>query len=447
MIRIEIIHEFPYIEVVINMESEYGFNREVIITDRITSTVTRRHGNKVSNFEIEDFSGNNNSGLSSASSESRYAKISFRVSDEPSHLNWIALTGLSLALFSTIQGICESISMYLGIDHSDVSEHRSIPAFGHLILAYLFLFNAAIFLALWFFENVFFIFTVWGVSIISWILSTWLMLNNYGMNILQLIWKAFQDTSSTYDKIMVASWTRTSVDGLDKFVFPDWRLVGLACAQNGSVLCINLLLLFCVFTAMAMLIDFQKDLKDSASSSSVSPIPVGNISKNHVEKKEKRIWIFGIIGGLLVFFGMFANFSLFSINNLYISSNVHQHSHPYEVYTGGPRYAMFFGFVSVGLLSISYFMTHSKWAKFILFICSIVSLGCAIYSVFALGVWYEERLSEDGVYTDIRYCSLRPHQENKEFCVFNCTFVHNDNSNLLRKSVVCKEVCIPIGNV
>ena len=440
------------------MESDYGFNREVIITDRITSAVTRRHpnilnNNRVSNFEIDEVPRVLQSPLSSTlSSDSKYAKISFKVTEEPSHYNWIAFIGLSLALFSTIQGICESISMFLAIDHSGISQHRNIPAYGHLILAYVFLFNAAMILGLWFCENVVFTVIVWIISIISWILSTWLTVNNYGMNMLQLIWESFQDTSSTYDKIIVASWTRQHDSdengGLDKFIFPDRTLMGLACAQNGSVLCIKLLLIFCIATTMALLIDFQKDLKDTSSSSSISPIPATNFSKTNEDKTtDKNIRLFGIIGVLFIFFGMFGNFSLFIINNLYVYSSMHD-THPYEVYAGGPRYAMFFGLATVGLLSMLYYMTYSKWVKFILFIFSIISLGCAIYSVFALRVWYEERLSEDGVYKEIRDCGIRPYEENNEFCVFNCTFVRQiDNVQSQRRGVHCQELCIPFGMV
>ena len=158
--------------------------------------------------------------------------------------------------------------------------------------------------------------------------------------------------------------------------------------------------------------------------------------------------IFGIIGVLFVFFGLFGNFSLFIINNLYVYSSMHDSQGTYEVYTGGPRYAIFFGLTTAGLLSILYYMTYSKWVKFILFIFSIASLGCAIYSVFALRVWYEERLSEDGIYTEIRDCSMIPHQDNDEFCVFNCTFVQSTNSNPQHeRTVECNELCIPLGSV
>ena len=93
-----------------------------------------------------------------------------------------------------------------------------------------------------------------------------------------------------------------------------------------------------------------------------------------------------------------------------------------------------------------YYMTYSKWVKFILFIFSIVSLGCAIYSVFALRVWYEERLSEDGVYKEIRDCGITPYQQSNKFCVFNCTFVRQiENLQSTRRAVHCKELCIPSG--
>ena len=170
MIDIEIVHDEPYIEIVINMESDYGFNREVIITDRITSSVTRRHpntglgtNNHVSNFEIDEVPRvlqRSPTTSSLVSSENKYDRISLKVIDEPSHYNWIAFIGLSLALFSTIQGMSESISMFLAIDHSSVEEHRNIPAYGHLALAYLFLFNAALVLSLWCCENLVFIIIV-----------------------------------------------------------------------------------------------------------------------------------------------------------------------------------------------------------------------------------------------------------------------------------------------
>ena len=454
MLDIDIVHEFPYIEIVINMgSSDYGFNREVIITDRITSAVTRRHhiNNKVSNLEIEEeISRKSPIPSYASSSESRYARITFQEIEEPSHYNWVALIGFSLALCSTIQGICESVLMYLGLDHSGIPEHRDIPAYGHLILAYLFLFNAILMLALWFCENVLFMVLVWIFSIISWILCTWLALNNYGSNMLQLIWKSFQESSSTYDKIMVASWTRSLDEGSgsEKFIFPDNKLMGLACAQNGSVLCINLLLIFCIATTMALFLDFQNELKDSSSASSVAPIKASNKANDLQEDNDKQIKIFGIIGVLFVFFGLFGNFSLFIINNLYVYSSMHDSQGTYEVYTGGPRYAIFFGLTTAGLLSILYYMTYSKWVKFILFIFSIASLGCAIYSVFALRVWYEERLSEDGIYTEIRDCSMIPHQDNNEFCVFNCTFVQSTNSNPQHeRTVECNEQCIPLGSI
>lgn len=459
MIDIEIVHDEPYIEIVINMESDYGFNREVIITDRITSSVTRRHpntglgtNNQVSHFEIDDVPRvlqRSPTTSSLVSSENKYDRISLKVIDEPSHYNWIAFIGLSLALFSTIQGMSESISMFLAIDHSSVEEHRNIPAYGHLALAYLFLFNAALVLSLWCCENLVFIIIVWAISIMSWILSTYLMLNNYGMNMLQLIWKSFQETSSTYDKIMVSSWTQRHDDatGIDKFIFPDSILVGLACAQNGSILCIKLLLIFCIATTMAMLIDFQHDLKDSGSASSISPMRIDNNSNILGEKYENKAWLYGLISGLFIFFGLFSNFSLFLINNLYVYSNMHVDSHPYEVYAGGPRYAMFFGLTAVGLLSLLYYMTHSKWVKFILFIFSILSLGCAIYSVFALRVWYGQRLNEDGVYKELRDCGIKPHEQNNEFCVFNCTFSRqtDDSNNSQNRGVICNELCIPFG--
>ena len=464
MIDIEIVHDEPYIEIVINMESDYGFNREVIITDRITSAVTRRHpnngmryNNRVSNFEIDDevprVLQRSPTSSSLVSSENKYDHISLRVIEEPSHYNWIAFIGLSLALFSTIQGISESISMFLAIDHSSITEHRSIPAYGHLGLAYLFLFNAALVLSLWCCENLVFIIVVWAISIMSWILSTYLVLNNYGMNMLQLIWKSFQETSSTYDKIVVSSWTRQHAGDdetlFEKFIFPDRTLIGLACAQNGSVLCIKLLLIFCIATTMAMLIDFQNDLKDSGSASSISPMRIDNNSNFLEAKYEKKAWVYGMISVLFIFFGMFSNFSLFIINNLYVYSNMHVDSHPYEVYAGGPRYAMFFGLTTVGLVSMLYYMTHSKWVKFILFIFSVVSLGCAIYSVFALRVWYAERLNEDGVYKELRDCGITPHEQNNEFCVFNCTFIRqsDDLNNSQSRGVVCNELCIPFGNI
>ena len=463
MIDIEIIHDQPYIEISINMESDYGFNREVIITDRITSAVTRRNpntgmrsNNKVSHFEIDEDEvprvlQRSPTSSSLVSSENKYDQISLKVIDEPSHYNWIALIGFSLALFSTVQGMSESISMYLAIDHSSIEEHRSIPAYGHLALAYLFLFNSALILSLWCCENLVYIIIVWAISIMSWILSTYLVLNNYGMNVLQLVWKSFQETSSTYDKVMVSSWSRNYVvdapTEFGKFIFPDNILIGLACAPNGSVLCIKLLLIFCIATTMAMLIDFHSDIRDSGSSSSVYPMRVDNNSNILTEKYEKKAWLYGLISGLFIFFGLFSNFSLFLINNLYAYSNMQVESHPYDVYAGGPRYAMFFGLTTVGLLSMLYYMTYSKWVKFILFIFSIVSLGCAIYSVFALRVWYEERLNEDGVYQELRDCGIKPHEPSNEFCVFNCTFSRqNGNSNNSQnKGVICSELCIPSG--
>ena len=448
MLNIEIVRQIPYIEIVINMESEYGFNREVIITDRITSAVTRRHpNNRISSFEIEELP-RHSPAISNVSSEEKYERISFKVIEEPSHHNWVAFLGLSLALFSTIQGICESISMFLAIDHSGISEHRSIPAYVHLILAYGFLFNAALVLSLSCCDNLIYITTVWIISIISWILSTWLSFNNYGMNMLQLIWESFQETSSNYDKIIVASWASKKITsdehGFEKYIFPDKTLVGLACAQNGSVLCIQLLLILCIATTFALLIDFKMDFKDSSSLSSVSPITFENDSKTREEEAEKKMWFFGVAGILFIFFGIFANFSLFIINNLYVYSGMHD-SHPYEVYAGGPRYALFFGLTTVGLLSMLYYMTYSKWVKFILFIFSIASLGCAIYSLFALRAWYAERLSEDGVYTGIQECSIIPHLAKNEFCVFNCTFEQSNSLNYSHKEVVCNELCISSG--
>merc|ERR1711997_573922 len=113
--------------------------------------------------------------------------------------------------------------------------------------------------------------------------------------------------------------------------------MGLACAQNGSVLCINLLLIFCTATTMALFLDFQNELKDSSSASSVAPIKASNTAKDLQEDNDKQCKIFGIIGVLFVFFGLFGNFSLFIINNLYVYSSMHDSQGTYEVYTGGPR--------------------------------------------------------------------------------------------------------------
>ena len=77
-----------------------------------------------------------------------------------------------------------------------------------------------------------------------------------------------------------------------------------------------------------------------------------NNSNVLTEKYENNAWVYGLISGLFIFFGLFSNFSLFLINNLYAYSNMQVESHPYEVYAGGPRYAMFFGLTTVGLLSM-----------------------------------------------------------------------------------------------
>ena len=63
-------------------------------------------------------------------------------------------------------------------------------------------------------------------------------------------------------------------------------------------------------------------------------------------------------------------------------------------------------------------------------------------------------LREGGVYMDIHECSILPHQENQEFCVFNCTFSASD-STATNETIstttqqtsmeVCTPLCIPLG--
>ena len=477
MINIDIIESVdPKFDILITMESQYGFNREVLITDRITTATTkRRYNNKVANFEIEEaehspkhLPSTPSSNRSVKSDENKYAKVhphlKFEACEDDSEnfpYDWIALIGLSLAIFSTIQGICESASMYLSIDHSEFPEHRSIPAFGHLILSYVFLFNAALILALWCYNSIAYITIILGVNILTFILSVWLMASNYGMNTLQKIWKAFQEPSSVYDKIMVASWSQNE-EG--KFTFPDWKMLGIACAQNGSVNFVVILLFLSICTCIALLVDLKYDLKDTASStSSISPIQQAPANPHrHTRKGFRNSWIFGVYGGCLAFCALFANFTLLLTNNLKVNPNQGagvdgDNNHPYVTHAEGPRLAMFFSFAMTGFLSTLNWMTNSasKWTKMLLFICAIPALGCAIYSVFALNILYKERLHiRGGVYMDIHECSILPHQENQEFCVFNCTFSASD-STATNETIstttqqtsmeVCTPLCIPLG--
>ena len=147
-----------------------------------------------------------------------------------------------------------------------------------------------------------------------------------------------------------------------------------------------------------------------------------------------------------MFCGLFAAFSLFLVNNLriYPSKNgVHQ----YAEFVEGPRYAMFFGLSAAGLLSILHFMTSSEWMKFFLFIVSILSMGCAFFSLLALSILYNKRLEVAGVYSDIQDCGVSPNIQNNEFCVFNCTFVGSNDSNSQLTAEICSKICIPIGIV
>ena len=53
------------------------------------------------------------------------------------------------------------------------------------------------------------------------------------------------------------------------------------------------------------------------------------------------------------------------------------------------------------------------------------------------------------MYKELRDCGIKPHEQNNEFCVFNCTFIRQTDSlnNSQNKGVICNELCIPLGIV